>query len=382
MRPDFRIVQAETEEERSQVYRIRYEVFVRELGYNIPDATAEGGIVEQADEKSRLFLAYDGETPAGALALDLWQEMNLDASVVQHFHLQHFAQAFSQNAIAVVRKVLVLEPYRRTSLIMSLFRASLGFAASQHNIHFTFFDCSPYLVRHYERLGARRYAPHFYHDDTGILSVPMCFVLSDFEHFKRTRFRLLPVLKSHGRTDNPEVRTYFQEHWSTQETAPDKEDVLFSQFLVDEDEPLEVQSTPLFQGIDEAQVRYLASRCEAIPFKPGDLLMAAEAQDADLYILMQGYVEVTIEKDGRKIAIATRGPGDILGEMNLLLKIGRSATITAVTSGEAVRITEATFLSFLAEDASLAAQIYLNLARILAERVRGSSIWITQTPPL
>jgi len=37
-------------------------------------------------------------------------------------------------------------------------------------ILFVFVDCSPYLVGYYEKLGFRRYAPHFSYDEMGTIS--------------------------------------------------------------------------------------------------------------------------------------------------------------------------------------------------------------------
>jgi len=381
---NFRIVEVKTQQDRSVVYQLRYKIFVEELGYQISGVTAETGLFEKADENCMLLLAYDGDTPAGTIAIDWWNEVEILAAEIEHFQLHSFAEAFSRDAIAIVRKALVVKPYRKTGLFMELLRASFTFMMSKPKIHFLFLDCSPYLVNHYEMLGCRRYAPHFYHDDTGILSVPMCLVLSDHVYLEQIGSRLLPVLKSYGGKHNADVRRYFQQNWTIQEdaTQTDQEMPPFLQLPVEDLETLDIQNTPLFDGIGERGIRYLVSHCDRVAFDSGDSLVSSGDQSADIYVLTSGYVEVIVERGERKIAVATLGPGDLFGEISLLLKTGRSASVSALSTGECFRISEAVLNELLAGNAAVAAQIYLNLAKILAERLRTRSIWINRSPPL
>src|SRR5688572_18646266 len=59
MGADFRIEAARTDEARRDAYRLRYTVLVGDLGYDIMGMTAAKGIVERADAKATILLAYD-----------------------------------------------------------------------------------------------------------------------------------------------------------------------------------------------------------------------------------------------------------------------------------------------------------------------------------
>jgi CRP-like cAMP-binding protein len=89
-----------------------------------------------------------------------------------------------------------------------------------------------------------------------------------------------------------------------------------------------------------------------------------------------------MDRGGRKLAVATQGPGSVLGEMSMLTGRARSATVTALTDGEALRIRRETVAKAVEEHPRLSSLFYRNLARILAERLRVASFWINASPPL
>ena len=48
------------------------------------------------------------------------------------------------------------------------------------------------------------------------------------------------------------------------------------------------------------------------------------------YIIESGTVEVSLNKGGRKLVIATLGKGEVLGEMSIIDKLPRTATARAL----------------------------------------------------
>ena len=216
MSPQFRYVNATTPEERTTAFQLRYQVFVEELHYQIPGATPETGVVEKCDDHSFVFVAYDGDTPAGTTTVDCWKNAQLGDEEIEHFRLQTFARAYGRESVCVVRKAASTQPYRGTRLFMDMLLAVCDQMFTDAELRFIFVDCSPYLVRFYERMGARRYAPHFYYDSNGSLSVPMCIVMNDHEHLSSTRSPLLPVIKKHGHVHEPGVRRFFYDEWQDQ----------------------------------------------------------------------------------------------------------------------------------------------------------------------
>lgn len=88
----------------------------------------------------------------------------------------------------------------------------------------------------------------------------------------------------------------------------------------------ELAALPLLNGAPEQRLRAAAARLEAGTAVAGDVL-GREGEEGDTFwLLLEGRVSVTIA--GRHVADA--GPGSILGELALLRRLPRSATVTAL----------------------------------------------------
>lgn len=79
-------------------------------------------------------------------------------------------------------------------------------------------------------------------------------------------------------------------------------------------------------------------------FAAGEIIMRQGDAGDCAYIIEEGQVEVFIEKpDGKIVPVATRGPGTIVGEMAIVDKAPRVATVKAVKDCKMLEITQADF---------------------------------------
>ena len=99
---------------------------------------------------------------------------------------------------------------------------------------------------------------------------------------------------------------------------------------------------------------------EAKSFKPGDVLIREGGQDGNLYILIDGQVEV-LRKDTQVSYIDE--PGSIFGEMSVLLDMPYSATVKALSEVKAYVIDDA--IKFLESRPEIAIYVASLLARRL-----------------
>lgn len=298
---------------------------MQELGYRVSGAAPDRGLSDPEDERAFIVVGYDASVPVATLTVDWWR---LEA-------------------------------------------------------RFVFLETSPYLVTFYERLGYRRYAPHFAYEDSGAIAVPMCLVINDHDHLARVRSPLLAPIRAHGHGHRPDVARHFRERWMADGTVP-VVDPSADPVLDPHDDlsrAVEAHGVALFEGVARRDVQAFLSACRTVRFAPAQVLIEAGATDTHLLLLTLGYVEVTRDVQGRRIALATRGPGDLVGEMNMLLGTGRTTRVTALTDVEAIRVPECAFRQ-AARDSAVLAQITLNLARILARRLRVADGLITERPPL
>lgn len=191
------------------VHRLREEVFIDELGYDIVGSFHESGETARALARGMLLLAKCGNAPAGTMAIDWWKDCDIDTEEMRPYRLGQFHLEFPKSAIVTVRKWLIRGNYRSLKVCMALLKAAVKFIADKPDIQFVCIDCLPNLIDHYQSLGFRRYAPAFHYGGSSAPCVPMCLVVGDHIWLARIRSPLLPMLRAIGRTDNPAAREYF-----------------------------------------------------------------------------------------------------------------------------------------------------------------------------
>jgi CRP-like cAMP-binding protein len=124
------------------------------------------------------------------------------------------------------------------------------------------------------------------------------------------------------------------------------------------------KSVPLFSGVSTKGLRALVSAATEIDVKPGKVLVREGGFDSDLFVIIRGSAEVT--RGDRRLR--TLGEGDFFGEMALLHKAPRSATVTA-TSQMTVMVLGWRELEGILQDEPALMRPILSA---LAERVRAN----------
>jgi CRP/FNR family transcriptional regulator, cyclic AMP receptor protein len=118
------------------------------------------------------------------------------------------------------------------------------------------------------------------------------------------------------------------------------------------------------------------SHAEVRRIAAGLALVQAGEEDRALYLLTEGTVGVRLPRD--EGAFKTIDAPSVLGELAFFDGRPRSATLDAVTDVEVVRLDADAFASLSAEAPELAHAMLLDLARILALRLRMASEVIAQ----
>ena len=95
-----------------------------------------------------------------------------------------------------------------------------------------------------------------------------------------------------------------------------------------------VAAAPLYRDLSSDEIAELAAALELRRFGSGEALMAQGADFDGAYVIASGIVDVAARlPGGGEAAIAELGPGDMVGEMALLMRGGRR-TATARARGE------------------------------------------------
>jgi CRP-like cAMP-binding protein len=113
------------------------------------------------------------------------------------------------------------------------------------------------------------------------------------------------------------------------------------------------------------------AHAEVLRIAAGLALVQAGEEDRALYLLTEGTVGVRLPRD--ESAFKTIDAPSVVGELAFFDARPRSATLDAVTDVEVVRLDVEGFRRLSAEHPQLAQTMLLDLARILALRLRMAS---------
>jgi protein phosphatase len=128
------------------------------------------------------------------------------------------------------------------------------------------------------------------------------------------------------------------------------------------DEKLELlHSVPLFSRFDHKHLQRLGMLTEEVDVPPGKVLIRQGELGDDLMVLVKGLV--TVERDGEKIN--KLGPGEFFGEIALIERGPRTATVTAETPCRLLVLNHRSFHALMEEFPEVAASVLLTLAHRL-----------------
>lgn len=123
---------------------------------------------------------------------------------------------------------------------------------------------------------------------------------------------------------------------------------------------------PLFANLSPGDIKQVAALAEEVSFGNEDIIVRQGELGDMMFIIVSGEVRVSASNHQKEIELARRRTGEFIGEMALISKEPRSATVTAVGDVRTLSINQRNFESLLRDrpDASLA------VIQILCERLK------------
>jgi len=104
-----------------------------------------------------------------------------------------------------------------------------------------------------------------------------------------------------------------------------------------------IKHVPLFSKLSRKGLEAVASVADEIDLAQGKTLTKEGERGREFFVLLDGTADV--HQDGEKIR--TLGEGDFLGEIALVTKLPRTATVTTTSPVRALVITERDFSALL-----------------------------------
>jgi len=120
---------------------------------------------------------------------------------------------------------------------------------------------------------------------------------------------------------------------------------------------------PLFSGLSRKELQLLASLCDETQVPAGRVLIREGAVGWECYVLVDGKVKVERES----MLLNVLGPGTYFGELALLDKQPRSATVTALTDCTVLVMGPREFSSALDSIPGLSRKLLAGLAKRVRE---------------
>jgi CRP-like cAMP-binding protein len=120
---------------------------------------------------------------------------------------------------------------------------------------------------------------------------------------------------------------------------------------------------PLFSSCSRRDLQKIAAASDEVTFKAGRTFVEQGKIGHEFFLIVEG--QAVVRRNGRKVA--TLGQGQYFGELALLTKAPRDATVTAETDMVLLVIGQREFLGVLDDVPSLA----LKLLGYLATRLRA-----------
>ncbi|HWC87413.1 MAG TPA: cyclic nucleotide-binding domain-containing protein [Solirubrobacteraceae bacterium] len=131
-----------------------------------------------------------------------------------------------------------------------------------------------------------------------------------------------------------------------------------------------LKGSPLFEGLSRRQLSQLARLTDDLDVPAGTVLCREGSRGREFFVIIDG--EATITRGGKPVASVSSG--DFFGEIALLERVDRTATVTAATPLRFFVVSDVAFRAFLDTDPSIERRLLLALARRLASVLRDPTV--------
>jgi CRP-like cAMP-binding protein len=123
-----------------------------------------------------------------------------------------------------------------------------------------------------------------------------------------------------------------------------------------------------FHGLAPAEIGEILAHAEKCTFEPGVPIIKEGNTGTHMYIILDGEARVTKKGRDGEVELARLSAPDSFGEMALVDKEVRSATVAADSFCVLVRLDDKTFQ----DNPEFGLKVYRNIAAVLTERLRNA----------
>ncbi|HEX9307505.1 MAG TPA: cyclic nucleotide-binding domain-containing protein [Anaeromyxobacter sp.] len=134
-----------------------------------------------------------------------------------------------------------------------------------------------------------------------------------------------------------------------------------------------LRGSPLFEMLSKAELEILAELSRPLRFASGEIVFREGDQGDSLYVLARGEVEVLAGADGKGPVLALLAAPAAFGEMALIDREVRSASVRAKGECVALQLNAESFTAFRKRSRDGFTLFLVNVARVLSSRLRDTN---------
>jgi len=121
--------------------------------------------------------------------------------------------------------------------------------------------------------------------------------------------------------------------------------------------------SPLFNGLSKKQLEHIARLSDDLEVPAGTVLCREGSRGREFFVIIEGKADVTRANK----RVATVGAGDFVGEIALLARANRNATVTATTPLRFFVVSDRAFQSVVETDRGIEQKLLRTLAQRMLE---------------
>jgi hypothetical protein len=346
----FELFRAESEQDREDVFRFRYTVYVEELGRYRGIADHEGRrLVEPEDDHSVIYGAREDGRVVGTGRMTLGVD-GFSPRQIDQYSLRPFLADLPAELLAVGERSMVVPELRGSTLNAEL-RGFQRADVRARGVRLIFGCCEPHLLSMNMSDGGRTYAEHNINSDEVGYMIPLVWISGNLEDLDLTAAP--SVQRALGRAGAVHAASLVppETYWAQVEATL---------------EALDQEDLHAFAGFEQSEVRDCISRSTIIECAAGDRVLKEGGSSRNLFLVLSGIL--LVRHEGRLLNVL--GPGDVFGEMAFLLGLPRQTDVFAATPDvKILSLSDGTLRKLMDEAPPLAAKLLFNIARMLCGRL-------------
>jgi hypothetical protein len=317
----------------------------------------DGRFSEPEDAHSWVLFARDGTQVVAATRMTVGDD-GFSQRQVDQYQLGPFLAEIPPAMIGVGERNTVLPAYRGSGVLDELL-AYCGAEMDPLDLRAVFGCCEPHLLSRYLKMGQRTYAEHNINSPSAGYLIPLVAFIPDADALRGVGSATAPgelptcveAVLRRGGSVRSEALSAPDEYWSEIRRTLDE---------------IDAQRPSAFDGFTDEETRRCIARSNIIECEAGDRVLKRGGTAHNIFVVLDGTLEV---RDGDKI-VNVLSAGDTFGEMAFLLERPRSFDVDAATDDTRIlSLSDGALRRMIAEDATVAAKLLLNLSKMLCVRL-------------